>query len=127
MQDVSGSKALKEKVRYFTSPYQWLHNRLNSWYNKCMKYKLSAYKDLYIETARVYLKNLSQDMSTLENNHNDTYAIQDSYISAHSLKSQSAVMGFTEMETLCQVMEELFHDLREGDSMLTNEMLILLE
>lgn len=92
-----------------------------------MKQNLSAYKNLYIETAKVYLTNLSKDLESLSKNHTMKYAIQDAYISAHSLKSQSAVMGFSEMEALCQVIEKMFHDIREGDTVLSSELLKLLQ
>lgn len=92
-----------------------------------MKQPLSAYKNLYIETAKVYLTNLSKDLNALTRNHADKYAIQDSYICAHSLKSQSAVMGFSEMEALCQVIERLFHDIHIGNLVLTDELLTLLK
>lgn len=92
-----------------------------------MKQSLSSYKNLYIETAKVYLHNLEKDIEILSKDPKDNYALQDTYICAHSLKSQSAVMGFIEVETLSQVIERLFHDIRENKIMLTGELLTLLK
>lgn len=77
---------------------------------------LSSYKALYLQTARQYVSDIRQAVEALKLNPSDDSAITKIYISAHSLKSQSIMMGFTQIGQVCMLIEAKFKPLREQQS-----------
>lgn len=72
---------------------------------------ISDYKGLYIETAREYLEALKKSLVVLERNQNDHDALNQMFISSHSLKSQSQVMNYTKIVSLSESIESLTRNL----------------
>ena len=58
--------------------------------------------------------NLSSGYSKLTANLQDNKAINTVHISSHSLKSQSQVMGFTDIANLCFEIEKISKDILGG-------------
>lgn len=78
-----------------------------------MREHLASFKPLFVETARMYTQGLLDNIAALRKNPHDTYAVTSSFIAAHSLTGQSAVMGFSQMEALSRAVEKIFHQLQE--------------
>lgn len=94
---------------------------------KSMSNDLSAYKNLYLETAKVYLQTMKEDVLRLKTNTQDKYAISDMYISAHSLKSQSSVMKYSQISVASKMIEQIFHDIKEYNKPITEKLLHALD
>lgn len=92
-----------------------------------MNYDLTPYKNLYIETAKVYIHNVQEDLMQLQKNHNDKYAISDIYICAHSLKSQSTVMKYSQISIVSKHIERLFHSIKENTLSVNGSLLSVLD
>lgn len=84
---------------------------------------LSAYKDLYLQTARKYLVDMSAALTALQSDKTKKESIETMYISAHSLKSQSQIMTFALTGALSGTIEFLFRDIREGKAQISDETL----
>jgi CheY-like chemotaxis protein len=85
---------------------------------------ISYYKDLYITTAIDYLERTKTDVSRLLKNPHNREAIEEIYINVHSLKSQSAAMGYSETAMLPAAMEELFFTIKKGGREINEDILI---
>lgn len=73
-----------------------------------MTVDLASYKPLYLKTAREYNEKIKSAVALLQQNDNDTAAIESIYIAAHSLKSQSTIMSYQETGELCSIIESVF-------------------
>lgn len=74
-----------------------------------MNTNLAQYKDLYIKTATKYVRDLQDGINKLQNNSADPAVIDSMYIAAHSLGSQSLVMGFTSTGQCCRSIEHVLY------------------
>ena len=74
----------------------------------------SKYKDLYLQTSRQEVQVLNNSLLKLEKNPKDQQAINDIFRSAHTLKSQSAAMGYEKTGFLCHTIEDVFYEIKEG-------------
>ena len=75
---------------------------------------LSEYKALYLQTGREYLQALNTFLLQLEKNPGDKEAISEIFRNAHSLKGQSAAMGYISTGFLCHAIEDVFYEVKEG-------------
>ena len=73
---------------------------------------LNSYIQLYLKTAYEYQQKIDMAVTQLEANQVSEEAIETIYIAAHSLKSQSTIMKYTEMAEVCSIIEKIFHDLK---------------
>lgn len=83
---------------------------------------LNQYKDLYLETSHEYLQTLNNSLLKLEKAPGDPEAIAEVFRSAHSLKSQSAAMGYHQTGFLCHAVEDVFFEVKEGRLQVTPEL-----
>lgn len=91
------------------------------------KIDLSSFKSLYITTARDYIKKLRQNLEILLKHPNNHDAISTIYISSHSLGSQSTLIGYKNIESVCGVIEQTFKKIKEGKANVSQELLISLK
>lgn len=84
--------------------------------------ELSQYKDLYLQTSREYLQSLNDSLLILEKDQHDKAAIDEIFRSAHSLKSQSAAMGYEKTGFLCHTVEDIFYEIKQDRLELTSEL-----
>lgn len=75
---------------------------------------LSDYKTLYLSTARDYILQMKSSLQTLENASGDTAAKEILHRSAHSLKSQSLVMGYKTTGELSHQIEVYGRLIKDG-------------
>lgn len=87
---------------------------------------LLQYKDLYLQTSREYLQVLNNSLLALEKTPSDTKAIAEIFRSAHSLKSQSAAIGYEKTGYLCHTIEDIFYEIKTGEMELTPDLADLL-
>lgn len=80
---------------------------------------LSAYKTLYLMTGRSYLKELVNQIQLLTKDPNNKEVIETMHIGAHSLKSQSLVMGYIETGMLAGTLEKILRVAKDGALELT--------
>lgn len=88
---------------------------------------LADYKNLYLETGREYLETLKKSLDVLEQNQNNQDALSQMFIAAHSLRSQSQVMNYTEIASLSESIEKQSRDLLDKKEVLNTEVLSMLK
>lgn len=78
---------------------------------------IQKYKTLYLQTARNYLLSLQSQISDLLKGIQKSESIAQAHIDAHSLKSQSQIMGFKNLGEMSEIMESIFnkHDNEKSD------------
>lgn len=86
-----------------------------------MTTNLSDYKNLYMQTAKEYIGNMFESIKKLTDNPKDKDAINNLHIASHSLKSQSQVMGFTDIANICLNIEKMSDDALESITQLNNQ------
>lgn len=82
---------------------------------------LSGYKTLYLQTAREYIDKMSVSLARLSGDSSNKEALNNLHIASHSLKSQSQVMGFTDIANICLDIEKMSDDALKGIVQLNNE------
>jgi two-component system chemotaxis sensor kinase CheA len=87
---------------------------------------LSQYKELFVETGKEYLKSLSDSLLKLEKDPKNKDAVAEIFRASHSLKGQSAAMGFEKTGYLCHAVEDVFFEIKEGRLETTPELADLL-
>lgn len=73
------------------------------------------YKVLYLQTAREYVKALHDNIVALEKGNPSPDAVEVIHRSAHSLKSQSAMMDYTQMAAISLAIENIFAQYKESE------------
>ena len=82
---------------------------------------LSKFKTLYNQTALEYVKKLEDTVTLLRTDAANKNAMNEIYIAAHSLKSQSLMMGYLSLAQASLLIERFFHALREGAQPISTE------
>ncbi len=82
---------------------------------------LGSYKSIYLQTAKEYIDSMLAGCDKLVSDSQDKEAVNNIHISSHSLKSQSQVMGFTDIVNICLNIEKMSNDALEGTVQLNNE------
>ena len=88
---------------------------------------LSDYKNIYLQTAREYVNGMLSAYSKLSKNSQDKEAVIVIHLSAHSLKGQSQIMGFTNIVNLCEGVEESLEDILKGVDKVDDNFVALLK
>lgn len=74
---------------------------------------VSQYKELFVDESREHLQCISRNLLTLENESDNTDALNETFRAVHTLKSMAATMGFPDMEELSHEMENVLDLLRK--------------
>lgn len=85
---------------------------------------LGSYKSIYLKTAKEYIDKISASLDTLSSDVSNKEALNNLHISSHSLKSQSQVMGFADIASLCLSIEKISNDALKGIVQLNNESIL---
>ena len=88
---------------------------------------ISSYKKLYLETAKEYCNMLSSNYDKLSLSGFDKDALNNMYISAHSLKSESHAMGYIKMETLSGMIEKAIKNILDNKIQITESLITLIK
>ena len=92
-----------------------------------MAIDIAEYKTLYIKTARDLIRSMQTALQQMNNEACNQYAIGNFHRAAHSFKSQSLVMGYTQTGLVAKVLEQLFRDMKEQISCATQQTISLIE
>ena len=87
---------------------------------------LADYKNIYLQTAKEYIENLSASYAKLSANPQNNEAINVIHISSHSLRSQSQVMGFENIVNLSENIEKVSNDILNGIGQADDKFIVLL-
>lgn len=90
-------------------------------------FDFSSFKGLYLETARDYIKKLRQNLEVLLEQPDNYDAINTIYIAAHSLGSQSTLVGYKNIESVCSIIERIFKKIKEGKAKVSEDLLTALK
>lgn len=80
-----------------------------------------SYRELFLTESQEYLSNIGNCLIKLEENPEDTGAINEIFRCAHTLKGMSATMGFDKLAQLSHQMEDLLDEIRNKRKALTAE------
>ncbi len=75
---------------------------------------MNQYLDIFVEESRENLQNLNTSLLELERDPCQTGMLNDVFRVAHTLKGMSGTMGYTRMQKLTHVMEDVLDLLRNG-------------
>ncbi len=84
---------------------------------------MDEFKDLYIQTARERITQLNDFLIKLEANPTQLDLIQELMRTGHSLKGESAAMGYEKLATLAHVIEDLFTGIGNGSLTIKPELM----
>lgn len=88
---------------------------------------LSDYETLYIKTAYEYLDAMQASIVLLNTNKDNTEAIDTLYRSAHSMKSQSLLMGYKNTGSVSEFIEHTIKGIKDGKFVFTEKIFIELK
>lgn len=83
----------------------------------------SPYIELYLKTAKDDLQKIVASLKTLEKSSANLQAIDMIHLQAHSLKSASKLMGFSQIASLSLLLESLFRQIKEKNETVTDHLL----
>ncbi len=79
-----------------------------------MAIDLHEYKKLYLQTSQELLSTIQKGLESLNADPHDKNTLAEVHRAAHSLKSQSLVMGYAQLGLCGRVLEALFLGMKEG-------------
>ncbi|MGO8807310.1 MAG: chemotaxis protein CheW [Candidatus Bathyarchaeia archaeon] len=85
------------------------------------------YRQLFIDEAKEHIDTITQSMLILEKEPENKEVVNMLFRSAHTLKGSSGMMGFKDFQELTHKMEDVFDDMRKGNSPSCNLISALLE
>ncbi len=88
---------------------------------------LSSYKTLYLQTAKEYVDKMLVSLGKLSGDFLNKDALNNLHISSHSLKSQSQVMGFTNIAGLSAIIEKISNSALEQTRQMNDKIIPILE
>ena len=91
-----------------------------------MAFSLGEYQDIFLEEADDQLRELNQNLLSLEKDPGDEDTINNIFRAAHSLKSSAAFVGLNDLSDLAHKMENLFQGIRDKTMAATPEIISVL-
>lgn len=88
---------------------------------------LSSYKQLYLETAKENGDVLSSNYVKISRNSLDKDALKNMYISAHSLKSKSQVMGYLKIGKLSGMIEKVIKNILANNTQVSDDLMAVIK
>jgi two-component system chemotaxis sensor kinase CheA len=85
---------------------------------------LSDYEALYVKTAYEYLDAMQAGIIVLSTSKDNKEAMDTMYRSAHSLKSQSALMGYKNTASLNEFIEHTIKGIKDGKFVFTEKVFL---
>lgn len=75
---------------------------------------LSKYKSLFVSESQEHLEAMTQNLLTLEKDPSNSESLDELFRHAHSIKGMASSMGYTPIEKLSHLLEDLLDDIRKG-------------
>lgn len=95
---------------------------------------IAKFKELYVQTATVYLRDIGANMDAFISDQQNQTAVKNIHLASHSLAGQSIMMGYTNMSIFAGLIEKIFRaklkdnrDLREEELLLIKDALIKMQ
>ncbi len=85
------------------------------------------YQQLFLQSAQQYLLNFNANLQSYLRSKTEQAAIEQMFISVHSIRSQCNVMGYTELANDCGEVESMLRPIKDSLTPLTNEQLAFLQ
>jgi chemotaxis protein histidine kinase CheA len=85
------------------------------------------YRGLYLQTAQSYLIDMQRNIILLANDPERKDSLEIVHLSAHSLASQSLMMGFNSIAAYSSVVEKIAKAKQEGTLSWTKDLLLLID
>lgn len=92
-----------------------------------MAIDIAEYKTLYITTARDLIQIMRKSLDIMKHDRCDADAIAEFHRAAHSFKSQSLVMGYTQSGLAAKMLEQIFHDLKNQVTCATEQTIPIID
>lgn len=83
-------------------------------YADYMAIDLQEYKELYLQTSQDLLEDIKSCLNSFDEEIGNSVLIDTAHRSAHSLKSQSLVMGYTQIGLAAKILEKLFKNAKDA-------------
>jgi two-component system chemotaxis sensor kinase CheA len=87
---------------------------------------VTEFKGLFLDEAQGHLRSLNASLLALEQSPGDVGQVDAMFRAAHSLKGSAAMMGYTTLAELAHGIEDVLHDLRDGQRPLVSSLADLL-
>src|SRR5438270_364751 len=71
------------------------------------------YKKLFLKTGRAYIKDMEKNIDAIHKNYHKNNAIENLFISVHSLRGQSLMMGYSNLGNYLDTLERTLHAKQE--------------
>lgn len=84
---------------------------------------LSAYKTLYIATAKENMEKIKNGLAVLAKDQTDNVATEEVFRHAHTLKTKSLMMGYQDISDLAKSIEDALFGVINKNNVLTLELL----
>ncbi len=88
---------------------------------------LSAYKKLYLQSARELIATIRNGLLMIRLNPDDKASLEKIHIAVHSLKGQNLAMGYQKTAIYCRLIEYIFRDALEKKIELKPEVITCLK
>jgi chemotaxis protein histidine kinase CheA len=88
---------------------------------------LSAFKALFLKTARTQIKTIKEAISVLEHFPKDQQALEKMYIASHSLKGETLAMSYASTGKVSFLLQKITQQAQENVLQLTPELLNLIK
>ncbi len=90
-------------------------------YTKYMSVDLNQYRELYLKTSHDLIVEMKSHLEKLQSDIGASQSIEAFHRAAHSLKSQSLVMGYQQIGTVNRQLEALFLLFKQGELSINSE------
>lgn len=81
------------------------------------------HRQIFIHESREQITELNNSLLSLESNPEDAEAMDAIFRTAHTLKGNSAAMGYDDASTLAHALEDLLDEVRQGRIEITPELM----
>lgn len=88
---------------------------------------VSSYKKLYLQTAKENCDALLNNYIKISQNSLDKDALNNMYISAHSLKSESQTMGYYKLAVLSGMIEKVTKNILDNRIQITEGLMVVIK
>jgi two-component system chemotaxis sensor kinase CheA len=88
---------------------------------------LAQYQELYLQTSKELINTMKSQLEVLHTDLSNKTGIDEFHRAAHSLKSQSLVMGYQQLGTVNRQLEAFFKLVQENEISLSEEYISMLK
>lgn len=87
---------------------------------------IAKFRELYLQTAGAYLRDLESNLMMFALDHQNITAVKNIHLASHSLAGQSTMMGYVDMSTYAGLIEKVFRANKESGTEIADDVLSLI-